>query len=71
MTANIHRVLVTVASIATAVGAFLLGADKVPFDLDAQDIGLSLVWAGTIVNIIATALRANWVPGWTTGVGHE
>jgi hypothetical protein len=71
MTGNIHRVLVTIASAAAAIGAFVLSADKVPFGMDAYDIGLTLVWIGSIANIVATVIRANWIPGVTTGTGNE
>ena len=71
MTGNVHRLITTIAGIFSGVGAFLLSADAAPFGIDAYNLGLSMVWAGTIVTIVGTTLRANWLPGVTTGVGHE
>lgn len=73
MTSTFHKVAVTIASIATGIGAFLIGADpdSIPFDTNPEDVGLTLIWIGTIVNIVATVIRANWLPGVTTGVGLE
>lgn len=71
MTHTFHKILVTAASIATAIGAYIVGAETVPFDLDAQDVGLALIWSGTIVNIVATAVRANWIPGIATGIAND
>lgn len=71
MTGQIHKIIVTVSSLGTGIGAFILGTDTVPFGLDAYDWGLSLIWTGTILNIVATVVRANWIPGTTTGVGNE
>ena len=71
MTGTIHRWTITISQIATGVGAYVIGADTVPFDWDAQNIGLSLVWIGVIGGIVSTVLRANLIPGVTTGIGHE
>lgn len=71
MTGKVSKVLITLAQIANATGAFILSADAVPFDLDAADIGLSLVWFGTIATFAVVAIRANLIPGVTTGIGNE
>ena len=71
MSSRLAGHLVTFSTFAAAVGAFILSADEVPFGLDAYDVGLSLVWAGTIANFAVVAIRRNAVPGITTGIGTE
>lgn len=71
MTGQLSKFLITLAQIANGVGAFFLSADTAPFGIDPSDVGLTLVWCGTIATIIVTALRGNWIPGVTTGVGNE
>lgn len=68
---NWHKTIVTIGSIASGIGAFLVSSDTVPFGWDAYDIGLSLIWLGTIANIVSTAIRANVVPGVTSGTGVQ
>jgi len=71
MTSKLAASLVTLSSFASAVGAFILSADAVPFGFNAFDVGLSLVWAGTIANFAVVAIRRDLIPGWTTGIGTE
>lgn len=71
MTSQLSKFLITIAQIANGVGAFVLSADAVPFGLDAMSVGLAFVWTGTIATIVVTAIRGNWIPGVTTGVGNE
>lgn len=63
--------LVVVGQICSGVGAMILTADAVPFDLDARDVGLSLVWVANIASIVVVALRKDVVPLITSGVGTE
>lgn len=71
MSSKLAATLVAFSSFASAVGAFVLSADAVPFGLNAYDVGLSLVWAGTIANFAVVAIRRDLIPGVTTGVGTE
>jgi hypothetical protein len=71
LTGTLSKILITLAQVANGVGAFFLSADTAPFDLNPDDIGLTLVWVGTISTIVVTAIRGNWIPGITTGVGNE
>lgn len=71
MTGTLARFLATIAQIASGAGAFILSADAVPFGLDARDVGLACVWAGTFATIAVIAIRGNWLPGITTGIGTE
>jgi len=71
MSETVYKAVLTVSQVAAAVGAFVLSADAVPFGFDAYDVGLAMVWLGTIAGIIATVWRANWIPGITTGIGNE
>ena len=71
MSSKLAGWLVTFATFAASVGAFILSADEVPFGWDAYNVGLSLVWAGAIANFAVVAIRRNAVPGITTGIGTE
>ena len=71
MSSKLAATLVAFSSFASAVGAFILSADQVPFGFNAFDTGLSLVWAGTIANFAVVAIRRDLIPGITTGVGTE
>ena len=71
MTSKVAAYLVALSSFCSAVGAFILSADAVPFGLDAYDAGLSLVWVGTFSNFGVVAIRRDLIPGVTTGVGTE
>ena len=70
-TTELNKVIVTLGQIASAVGAYIVGQDQAPFNWDAFDVGLSLIWIGAIAGFISVALRANWIPGVTSGVGAE
>ena len=71
MTSKLAAYLVTISSFTSAVGAFILSADAIPFGLSAYDWGLSLVWVGTIANFAVVAIRRDLIPGISTGVGTE
>lgn len=70
-TQTLHKALVTLSSIASLVGAYIVSADQVPFGWDAFDVGLTLIWTGGIATIVSTSLRENWLPGVNSGVGTE
>ena len=71
MTEKLAKWLITLAQTANGIGAFIVSADRVPFGLDASDVGLSLIWVGTFATIAVLAIRQNLIPGVTTGVGRE
>lgn len=71
MTEKLAKFLITLGQTANGIGAFITTADRVPFGLDATDVGLSLIWFGTFATIAVVAIRANLIPGVTTGVGNE
>lgn len=71
MSSQLARFLGTVGQIANGIGAFMLSADAVPFGLDAYDVGLAFVWTGSISTLIVIAIRGNWIPVITSGVGNE
>ena len=59
MTANIHRILVTVSSIAAGFGGIVGLPENGALGIDPQvGAALSLFAAGCA--IVATAIRANW-----------
>lgn len=71
MTGALSKWLIAAAQAAGAIGTLMVTADKVPFGLDAFDVGLSLIWFGQGATIIVAAIRGNVIPGVTTGVGNE
>ena len=74
MTGTWHRALVVAASIIGTVGGLVVITDPASLGISADNwkiIGGWLAFGGSIASGIVTVIRANLVPGMTTGIGNE
>jgi hypothetical protein len=67
---NVNKVIVTVAQVLSGVGALLIVSENDV--LGISDIGAAwVIFGANVLTIASTALRANWIPVITSGVGLE
>jgi len=59
MTADIHRVLMTIAGVAAGLGGLMAGTDASPLGLPPE-LGAWMAFVAGAATVLATAIRANW-----------
>ena len=74
MTGKLHRALVVAASVITMAGGLIIITDPATLGISAESwkiVGGWFAFGGGIASGVVTVIRANLVPGMTTGVGNE
>jgi hypothetical protein len=66
----LNRVIVTAAQVLSGVGALIILQENDVLGID-DTIAAWIILTANVLTVISQSLRANWIPGVTTGVGVE
>jgi hypothetical protein len=67
---NVNKVIVTLAQVLSGVGALLILTENDVLGI-SDTVAAWIVFGSNVLTIASTALRANWLPVVTSGVGLE
>lgn len=67
---ELNRIIVTVSQILSGVGALLILQENDVLGI-SDTFAAGVILAANVLTVVSQSLRANWIPGVTTGVGTE
>ena len=74
MTGTLHRAITQLAAVVVMVSGLLVVTDPSTLGVSADTWNLIGGWTAmgaAVLTGVVTVIRANQIPNWTTGIGHE